>query len=208
MLARMPRVGKQWQHVVINARCSWLHGDQRGFRSRRHRIHSSGDYKDPPPDGEHEGLWAFHVGRSGKGIHFILEARITIIAMFVLKMRSLGYRIIACSVGKEHLHCLVELSRSYKESRRAVGKCKQRASHAVRKLLPGNIWSEGGQFKKIKDLGHFHNSYGYIREKQEAGTVVWSHRDDENWIDDPALGAIVMGTARASVNNHCSTRYR
>jgi hypothetical protein len=57
-------------------------------------------------------------------------------------------------------------------------------SHGVRKELPGNIWSEGGEFKWIKDKGHFHNVYKYIREKQEPGTVVWSHRDDENWIDN------------------------
>ncbi len=66
-------------------------------------------------------------------------------------------------------------------------------------MLPGTIWSEGGQFKRIKDLGHFHNSYGYIREKQEAGTVVWPHRDEENWIDDPSLGAIVMGIGRRKI---------
>ncbi|HEX3314753.1 MAG TPA: hypothetical protein VHR72_07680 [Gemmataceae bacterium] len=26
---------------------SWLPGNPRGFRSRKHRIHSSGDYKNP-----------------------------------------------------------------------------------------------------------------------------------------------------------------
>ena len=159
-------------------------------------MHSSGDYRMPPPEAEHAGLRAYHKSRSGQPIHFALEAHIMIVTTFVAKMRSLGYRVIACSVGREHLHCLAELSTSYQESKAAIGKCKQRASHGVRELIPGSIWSEGGQFKKIKDLGHFQNSYGYIREKQEAGTVVWSHRDDENWIDDPTLGAIVMVRCR------------
>ena len=52
----MPRPGMMWRHVIISTRRSWLHGDGRGFRSRGHRIHSSGDYKDPPPEGEHSGL--------------------------------------------------------------------------------------------------------------------------------------------------------
>jgi len=53
-----------WRHVVLGTRRSWLHGDGRGFRSRGHRIHSSGDYRDPPPEGEHAGLRAYHEKRA------------------------------------------------------------------------------------------------------------------------------------------------
>src|SRR5205814_7189946 len=60
----MPRPGMMWRHVVISTRRSWLHGDRRGFRSRGHRIHSSGDYRDPPPQGEHEGLLGYHETRA------------------------------------------------------------------------------------------------------------------------------------------------
>ncbi|HSZ58001.1 MAG TPA: hypothetical protein VK797_20225 [Tepidisphaeraceae bacterium] len=35
----MPAPGKKWRHVIINTRSSWLHGDERGFRNRGHRIH-------------------------------------------------------------------------------------------------------------------------------------------------------------------------
>jgi hypothetical protein len=45
-----------WRHVIISTRRSWLHGDAREFRSRRHRIHSLGDYRNIPPAGEHAGL--------------------------------------------------------------------------------------------------------------------------------------------------------
>ena len=47
---------KYWQHVILGTRCSWMHGDRRGFRDRGHRIHSSGDYKNPPPAGEYDRL--------------------------------------------------------------------------------------------------------------------------------------------------------
>jgi hypothetical protein len=43
--------GNKWRHVIIKTRSSWLHGDERGFRDRGHRIHSSGDYKHGPPKG-------------------------------------------------------------------------------------------------------------------------------------------------------------
>ena len=195
----MGDVRKRWVHVMCNTRCSWLHGDERGFRSRGHRVHSSGDYKHRPPESEHEGLRRYHRERSGKAVSFSLSVRIRVVQEFVLKMKKLGHRIIACSGGKQHLHALPELPVGYKVMKREIGKCKQKASHAVRDVLPGSIWSEGGHEEVIKDLGHFHNAYGYIRTKQEAGTVVWSHRKDEDWISDPSVGVIVMGYGRKRI---------
>src|SRR5688572_30514508 len=100
---------KEWRHVIINARCSWLHGDVRGFRSRGHRIHSSGDYKHRPPIQEHAGLRAFHETRSNELREFELEVRIVVVCEFVRKMRSLKHLIAACAASGEHLHALSEL---------------------------------------------------------------------------------------------------
>jgi hypothetical protein len=181
----------RWRHCVVNARCSWLRGDKRGFRSRHHKIHSSGDYKRPPPEEEHAGLRAYHEKRSGAGVKFDLDLRIIILTWFIRKLLALDYRVIAASIGEEHLHILVELPWDLDQIREIMGKCKQRASHAVRGRLPGTIWSGGGEFKWVKEKRHFHNIYRYIRTKQEPGTVVWSHRADENWIDHD-IPVIVM----------------
>ena len=187
---------KRWRHVILNTRCSWLHGDERGFRSREHRIHSSGDYKHRPPITEHAGLRRYHQERSGAPVSLDREIRIIILREFVLKMRALEHDIRACSVGEEHLHAIPELPDDYKLMKREVGKCKQKASHAVRDMLPGSIWSEGGAFKELEDDGHLGNTLSYIRTKQEAGTIVWSEIDDENWIDDLEVGVIVMAPGR------------
>ena len=192
-------MGERWCHVMINTRCSWLHGDKRGFRNRGHRIHSSGYYKHRPPRDEHERLRRFHQQRSGKAVSFTLTVRIQILRSFVLKMESLGHRIIAASCGKQHLHALPELPVGYRTIKRIIGKCKQRASYDVRDVLPGSIWSEGGKNEEIRNKGHFHNTYDYIRAKQEAGTVVWSHRPDENWIADSKVGVIVMGYGKKRI---------
>jgi REP element-mobilizing transposase RayT len=173
----------RWRHGILNARCSWLHGDERGFRSRNHRIHSSGDYRHRPPAEEHAGLRRFHGSRSGEPVKFEFAIRAVILMHFVEKMRKLGYRIIAASLGEQHLHFLAELPFDLDEVDRIAGKCKQRASHAVRKELPGSVWSEGGEFKWINGSDHLQNAYSYIRTRQEPGTVVWSHRPEENWID-------------------------
>jgi REP element-mobilizing transposase RayT len=200
----MPTERLGWVHVIINTRRSWLHGDKRGFRARRHAIHSGGDYRHRPPETEHEGLREYHAKRAhGKPVSFRLDVRIRILRSFVIKMRSLGYRIIACSVGEEHLHALVELPRNYTQTRAIVGKCKQKASHAVRDVLPGSLWSSGGEYKQIRDVGHLHNVYRYIRTRQERGTVVWSHHDDENWIDTPQVGIVLMGIARKQLRIEC-----
>ncbi len=188
---------KVWRHVIVNTRCSWLHGSPRGFRSRDHRIHSSGDYKNPPPEGEHAGLHRWHLARSQGAVHFELTIRVRVVLTFVLKLRELGHRVIAIACGADHLHTVVELPGDYDLSRREIGKCKQKASHTVRDALPGSVWSEGGSFDAVNGRDHLWALYGYVREKQEAGSVVWSHRADENWVDDPQVGVVVMARDHA-----------
>ncbi len=43
----------QWYHVILSTYGSWLYGDPRGFRTRHHREHVEGDYKNPPPQGRY-----------------------------------------------------------------------------------------------------------------------------------------------------------
>jgi hypothetical protein len=97
-------------------------------------------------------------------------------------MQSLDERIIAFAMARQHGHALGDFPKQYAELKKLIGRCKQRASHQVRDVLPGTIWSERLKSEKIKDKGHFKNAYDYIGTRQEAGTVVWSHRRDEDWI--------------------------
>ena len=43
--------GGKWFHFMTSTYGSWLYGDPRGFRTRHHREHVDGDYKNPPPLG-------------------------------------------------------------------------------------------------------------------------------------------------------------
>ena len=49
-----PRRDWHWYHLILSTYGSWLPGDPRGFRTRHHRFHVEGDYKDPPPPGRYE----------------------------------------------------------------------------------------------------------------------------------------------------------
>jgi hypothetical protein len=40
-----------WYHVTSNTKSTWLHGDPRGFRTRHHREHVEGDYRNSPLPG-------------------------------------------------------------------------------------------------------------------------------------------------------------
>jgi len=124
----------------------------------RHRIHSAGDYKNPPPKDEHAGLKRYHDKRSNQPVEFEINVRVLVARELITKMRSLKFRIIAGAVAFKHTHILVELPDDYPGVKKIIGQCKQKASHAVRFILPGNIWAAGGKFNRIKDLSHLRNS--------------------------------------------------
>ncbi|HKB06108.1 MAG TPA: hypothetical protein VKD90_28190, partial [Gemmataceae bacterium] len=44
----------RWFHCTTHTYGAWLHGDERGFRTRHHREHAIGDYKNPPPEGMYD----------------------------------------------------------------------------------------------------------------------------------------------------------
>src|SRR5829696_2802622 len=100
----MTRPGMRWRHVIINTLCSWLHGDERGFRSRGHRIHSSGDYRNPPPRGEHAGVLRYHEQRSREEVTITKDLRKRVGGAIVRHFLREKYRVLAIAVGKVHTH--------------------------------------------------------------------------------------------------------
>ena len=44
----------RWFHCTVHTYGAWLHGSARGFRTRHHREHIEGDYKNPPPQGMYD----------------------------------------------------------------------------------------------------------------------------------------------------------
>src|SRR5437868_9283077 len=43
-----------WYHCMGHTYGTWLPGDPKGFRTRHHREHVEGDYKNPPPKGMYD----------------------------------------------------------------------------------------------------------------------------------------------------------
>jgi REP element-mobilizing transposase RayT len=173
----MTRPGMRWRHVIINTLCSWLHGDERGFRSRRHRIHSSGDYRNPPPEGEHAGLHQYHVERSREEVTIAKELRKAVGVAIMRHLLNEGYRVLAVAVGKVHTHGLIELPENLRQVKAVVGEAKRKSSRAVKKELPGNVWAASGTYKPVETSGHLESAFGYILYEQGADAWTWSFRD-------------------------------
>jgi REP element-mobilizing transposase RayT len=165
-----------WRHVIVNTLGSWLHGDPRGFRSRDHRIHSSGDYKNPPPKGEHEGLFRYQKGRSPERVEIAGKLRATISGAFVRSLQKGNWQVLGVSASATHLHALVKLPSSRDLTKRIIGDAKRAASRRVRKEMPRRIWSADGTYKPVRNRGHQIEAYHYILERQEEGAFVWNDR--------------------------------
>src|SRR5438309_7358670 len=95
------------RHIVVNTKNTWLHGDERGFRSRNHRIHSSGDYKNPPPPEEHVGLRHYHQRRASEPLDIPEELRPSLVAGFRDRFAKEGYPPLVVACDARHLHALV-----------------------------------------------------------------------------------------------------
>ena len=109
---------------------AWLPGDDRGWRSRRHKRHSSGDYKHPPPPDEHAGLLTYVKNRMTTPPVALQPAEPAIVgSAFVRKLQKMkcDVRILAC--GATHLHVLCRLTEP--DAIRQLGKAKQYASYCL-----------------------------------------------------------------------------
>jgi REP element-mobilizing transposase RayT len=173
----MTTPGTWWYHLILNARGTWLTGDPRGFRSRHHRIHSSGDYQSPPPPGEHAGLYRFVQSHARDAVRFPQDLWPALCEAILAKARNLGHRIAVMSVDDHHVHLLMAIPDTRRDAVRISGSLKQFASHQVRDRMPGRIWASSGDPIRIVDDEHYHNALRYIGDHRLKGAWVW--RDDD-----------------------------
>ena len=167
----MPGSDLCWRHVVICTLNSWLPGDPRGFRTRDHKLHSSGDYKHRPPRGEHTGLHRYSRSVSGQPV-IIPPALREAVGRVILD--KIEHRVLALAAAGMHTHLLAELPVDLTASKRIIGRCKATASHAIRNTLPGRVWAHDGDFKPIRDYRHHRNAYRYILDQDDAW--IWDYR--------------------------------
>jgi REP element-mobilizing transposase RayT len=162
-----------WRHVIINTHSSWLHGSPKGFRSRRHRIHSSGDYRNPPPPGEHEGLLRYQLEHSSPRVEIPPELQGALGVVLVEFFQSEEFQILSASVSHLHSHFVVELPYELPLVKAIVGKAKEHSSRYANKFLDGFRWAAGGTYKVVKNKGHLKAAVEYVATRQEQSAWSW-----------------------------------
>ncbi len=166
----------RWVHLILHTRNSWLHGDPRGFRDRRHRIHSSGDYKNPPPPGEHGGLNVWARGRAGDAVKLDAASCRAALGVAVRKMADAGCVPLVVLVGANHVHALHALPTGAAADQ-IIHALKRRMSLAIAKHIPRPVWAPGQSIRTIRDAGHQRNAFNYICRHGGEGAVLWTSRD-------------------------------
>jgi len=173
----MPLPGKRWFHVTINTHNSWLSGDARGFRSRKHKIHSSGDYRNRPPVDEHAGLRAVQRKNAGPTVYIPKASRSVILDAVCRWAQHKGDRLAAMTVTAVHGHVLIELPRAAPKVE--VGKLKRVGSLAVRGVLPGRVWSRGCDVVPVDTRERQKQVIEYITDHHAEGGATWRWGEED-----------------------------
>jgi len=169
----------RWFHVVLTTYGTWLYGDPRGFRTRRHMEHIEGDYKNPPPAGK----YAEQEQRSRERlkhdpVHLSTNLKSLVGQSLVDRLQSLGAFVLAVAVATKHAHLLVKLPPS--KATLWSGAAKRHAWFELREKVgwSGKLWARKGKATPVKDRQHQLNVYRYIlkHERQEAWTWKWQKK--------------------------------
>ena len=159
---------------MLGTYASWLPGDRRGFRNRGHRIHSSGDYKHPPPEQEHEGLRQYNEGVAGNAVELPWDARLALADALARLLREAQYPVLVVSVSRFHAHFLAQLPVNLDDYKRLVGWLKVTSSRSVKDVLPGRVWARGDKHVLVRTEDQKADTFAYLLERQGPGARAWS----------------------------------
>ncbi len=114
MDSNQPLIGtgwRHWCHVMGNTYGTWLPGDDRGFRTRHHRDHVQGDYKQPPPEGKYrkEQAASQHAMKRPPVILTIEQRRLACRAMVERLLRE-QVEVVEWVVTEKHFHGLARFT--------------------------------------------------------------------------------------------------
>ena len=170
----------RWFHITSHTYGAWLYGDDRGFRTRHHREHIEGDYKNPPPKGKYK----HQLARSQK---LMKQPPVSLpppwrrkIGISVRdKIQELGAQLLCLSMGATHLHLLAKMPPG-EIPRHWVGQAKKCATlDAKENGWTGKLWAVRCKVIPIEDRKHQLNSYYYILDHIHEGAWDWDVRRGE-----------------------------
>jgi len=165
-----------WYHINGNTYGTWLPGDPRGWRTRHHRIHVEGDYKNPPPRGTSDGLHAYSKKlMKAKPVYLSPEARAIACCAMVEAFTYHAIELVAVAVDDHHYHILARFRDHF--PRKWVGIAKKESARAIStaNLGPsGGIWAVRCKVTPINDRDHQVTVARYIAKHAQRGAALWA----------------------------------
>jgi len=176
---------RDWYHVDGHTYGTWLPGDPRGWRAKKHRRHVDGDYRDPPPAGTGEAL----LQRSRRllkhpPVRLDASQRECAGRALVEMLIRQEVELLVLSIDAMHYHLLGRFRDG--QVRRGVGRAKKHAWHRLRERRQiGKVWQKLCHVTAIADRAHQVNAFRYIRSHGRKGAWVWMFRQGVYWHDPP-----------------------
>ena len=124
-------------------------------------------------------MYAYESARAGDGVDIPPDLRPIIGAAFVQSLLDARHPVLVASCAQRHAHAVTELPDNIVAVRAIAGEAKKVSSRAVRRQLPGTVWSRGGEYRRIKDDHHLANAYDYVLYGQEDDAWVWCSEEGE-----------------------------
>jgi hypothetical protein len=162
-----------WYHVTSNTKSTWLLGDPRGSRTRHHRQHIEGDYRNPPPHGTFDELHQRSKSLlETPPVVLTFEQRLIVCEKFAeaLKFHSIWFEDIA--ITAKHFHVLAQFPPNrfttsgkpiLDPARHFIGIAKKESARALSGLglrLPGATWAKRSHPEPIESEEH----WTYVRD--------------------------------------------
>jgi hypothetical protein len=163
-----------WYHNILTTYGAWLYGDTRGFRTRHHREHVEGDYKNPPLPGQYDDLLR-RSRESLKQSPVILPTQLREVVGAALRERleGLGALVLCESVSGQHIHVLAKMP--FGCGREWLGVAKRHVWFVLRERgWKTKLWGKRSKNVVIKDRQHQLNVYYYILRHASEGAWTWT----------------------------------
>lgn len=164
-----------WYHVMCHTYGTWLPGDPRGFRTRHHREHVEGDYKNPPPPGRYVARHT-HAKRLMKRdpVYLTIEQRRRAVDHVIASLQKWNIETIILAIDRVHLHLLARFPDHNPRHWTGLAKKESSAYMKRERLAPdGGLWATRCKCEPIKDRGHQVNTARYLLRHVRQGAAIW-----------------------------------
>jgi hypothetical protein len=163
-----------WYHCMGNTYGTWLPGDPRGYRTRHHREHIEGDYRNPPPKGKYDEIYQRSKDSMGREpVYLTWDQRVRAVEEFVKSLAKWKIEMRALSIDRIHLHILARFPRC--NPRHYLGLAKKESSAYMKRdgVGPqGGLWGTGVECVPVADKEHHTTVIGYILAHAKKGAAV------------------------------------